>query len=46
MSASGQSAPDGGTARADQSCQLPRIPDQELLRRIGRGSYGEARLAR
>src|SRR5882762_715053 len=34
------------TGPQDAATHLPQIPDHELLRRIGRGSYGEVWLAR
>src|SRR5947208_10972564 len=37
---------DGATSGADKLHALPQIPDHELLRCIGRGSYGEVWLAR
>src|SRR6266536_1973041 len=46
MSTSDQPLVDGGAAHADHTCQPPAIPDHELLRRIGHGSYGEVWLAR
>src|SRR6266480_112678 len=37
---------DGVTSGADKLHALPQIPDHELIRCIGRGSYGEVWLAR
>src|SRR5205823_2754556 len=37
---------DGATSGADKLHALPQIPDHELIRCIGRGSYGEVWLAR
>jgi WD40 repeat protein len=35
-----------GLSTASASLPLPRVPDHELLKRIGRGAYGEVWLAR
>src|SRR5437870_5266743 len=37
---------DGVTSGTDKTHALPQIPDHELIRPIGRGSYGEVWLAR
>ena len=34
------------SSSSDFSDKLPEIPDHEMLRRIGKGSYGEVWLAR
>lgn len=41
-----ESAPTERTVRTGATAAVPAIPDHELLRRIGQGSYGEVWLAR